>query len=151
MVSESSPARSRALRVQRVFACLLFLTPFVLSGCGGERVPPLTPVKGKVTVDGAQLIAGQVTLVADPPPATPLPTPAGKIGPDGSYQIFTGGKAGAPLGKFKVRVTTLTMSPEPGKEPIAFDKKYSDPEASGLTFDVIASPESGRYDLKLTK
>ncbi len=146
MLSESFPAQSRTSRVRRLPACLFLLTIFFLAGCGGsERVPPLASVKGKVTVDGAPVTAGQVTLAAEETPATPLPLSAGKIGPDGSYEIFTSGRAGAPLGKFKVRVSRSTV----GEAGVPFDKKYSDPETSGLAFEVIASPEPGRYDLKL--
>jgi hypothetical protein len=75
----------------------------------------------------------------------------GKIGEDGTYEIFTGGKSGAPLGKYKVLVTTVTVPTDKGKGGPTFDKKYTDAAKSKLGFEVVASAEAGRYDLQLSK
>jgi hypothetical protein len=75
----------------------------------------------------------------------------GKIGPGGTYEIFTAGKPGAPIAKYKVFVTPPTTPMEPGAEGPAYDKKYRDPAKTTLELEVIEKAEAGRYDLKLTK
>jgi hypothetical protein len=121
-----------------------------LAGCGGSSVP-LAPVQGKVTVNGTPLSGGHVALIPLSSDPGAKSTPAGEIN-NGEYTIYTGGKAGAPLGKYKVMVTP-SMMPVPGqKQPmIPFDKKYSDPTATPLTIEVVQNPAPGAYDLKLTK
>jgi hypothetical protein len=143
----------------RVACFALLVSPCLVVGCGGKKTPPLTPVSGKVTVDGQPLTSGQVTFVPDVARPTEdrqdnvqtAGLSTGKIGSDGSYTIITNGKSGAPLGKYKVTVTP-SMVPAPdakGLPPTSFDrKKYSE---EGLKIEVVANPEPGRYDLKLTK
>ncbi len=129
----------------------LLLVSLFLPGCGkAEKLPPLAPVKGVVTANGAPVTAGYVSLKAEDTPGVPLPPCSGKIGADGTYEIFTGGAPGAPLGKFKVYVSP-SMMPDAAKSGLPFDKKYLDPEKSKLTIEVVANAEPGRYDLKLKK
>jgi hypothetical protein len=132
-------------------------------GCGGQKEVPLAPVTGKVTVDGKPLTSGTVSLVPDVPlgdegakEASKMQTAGlsgGEIKPDGTYKIYTGGKEGAPLGKYKVRVLppVTETKEDKGAADIGFDKKYTDANKTPLRFEVVASPEAGRYDLKLTK
>jgi hypothetical protein len=134
-------------------------------GCGQKDVP-LVPVSGKVTVDGQPLTSGSVSLVPDVPrgnegaqAADKMTMPSlsgGKIGPDGTYKIYTGGKEGAPLGKYKVRIVPSQTETKPDKDAkeapdIGYNKKYTDANKTPLRYEVVASPKPGAYDLKLTK
>jgi hypothetical protein len=118
-------------------------------GCNSEPpVPPLFPVKGKVTVGDTPLTAGQVSLQASEKDKAPKFLSAGKIESDGSYEIFTAGKSGAPKLKFKFLVTPgMTLD----AAAATFDKKYSDRNTTPLEFEVVDDPAAGRYNLKLTK
>jgi hypothetical protein len=117
-------------------------------GCNFDPpVPPLAPVKGKVTVGDKPLTSGQVSLQASDKDKAPKFLSAGKIESDGSYEIFTAGKSGAPKGiKFKFLVTpAMTLDAASG----GFDKKYSNRDTTPLEFEVVDDPAAGRYDLKL--
>ncbi len=134
------------------WGCLLLTGLLVLSGCGGPVLPPLVPVEGKVTVDGQDLTSGQVVLVFKE--ATPnAPPSVGQIESGGTYKVATGGKNGAPLGKYKILVNPPMLPPASGTGPpkIPFHKKYSKLETTPLAFEVVANPQPGAYDLKLTK
>ena len=130
-------------------------------GCGKEQ--SLASVSGKVTVDGTPLSGGQVTFIPDVPggkegaeAASKLPTSgisSGAIGSDGTYKIYTGGKQGAPLGKYKVTVTPSMGPASDSTEapPLGFNKKFADAHKTPLQKEVVASPAPGAYDLELTK
>jgi hypothetical protein len=130
--------------------CLLVLlsTP-LLAGCGSSVA--VVPVTGKVTVDGQPLTAGQVSLV--PLEAKPgAVASAGAIDANGDYVIYTGGKTGAPPGKYKVTVTPAMLPSGDNKKPvIPFNQKFGDATKTTLSIDVVSSPAPGAYDLKLTK
>lgn len=147
------------------FLCLrlaglgMLINLWLVAGCG-KPVAPVTPVTGKVTVAGKPLTAGQVTLIPDvgiTPPKVRSKTPragmsAGQIDSDGTYKIYTGGKAGAPLGKYKVTVSRATMPTPEGQTPASdFNPDYSDAAKTKLKIEVVAKPSPGQYDLKLTK
>jgi len=124
----------------------LLLAAILASGCGKDSVA-VVPVRGKVTVDGQPVTSGQVSFIptsADQKGGMS----AGQIEGSGDYKIFTGGKEGAPSGKYKVTVTP-SMVPTGGKSmpSTPFNAKYSDVKTTPLTIDV----PSGSYDLKLTK
>jgi hypothetical protein len=145
-----------------VYVVALVGAGFVL-GCGGKEGRPLAPVSGKVTVDGKPLSSGQVTFIPDVPSgqegtkqASKLKTTApsvGEIGPDGTYKISTGGKDGAPLGKYKVTVSpSMVPAPDATDAPATgFNRKFSDAHDTPLKVEVVATPAPGAYDLKLTK
>jgi hypothetical protein len=128
----------------------------LIGGCkGGANLPALAPVKGKVTVDGKSVTSGQVVLIPETPEkGKEGALSAGQIDADGNYEISTGGKSGAPLGKHKVTVTPPTM-PMPGaKGPPKGEfnqKKYGDQKSTPLSITVVENPAPGAYDLKLTK
>jgi len=126
---------------------LLFGAFVALPGCGQSE--KLYPVSGKVTLGGAPLSMGIVSLVPDAGNATKA-HPSASIGTDGTYNVTTNGKTGAPAGKYKVAVTTMVP---PGADstvtPVAINPKYNNADTSGLLFEVGATP--GQYDLKLTK
>ena len=131
---------------------MLLLVSFAFSGCGSaDTLPPLSPVKGKVTLDGAPLTAGQVGLHPEKiDPAVKVPPSGGQIDANGNYEVFTGGKSGAPLGKYKVVVTPL-MVPMQGAAPPAIGQKYMTDTQTPLSYEVVATPTDGQYDLKLAK
>jgi hypothetical protein len=122
-----------------------------VAGCG-DKLPPLTSVAGKVTVDGQPLTGGQVGLSPDKEssPDTPALMCVGTIDSSGNYKIYTSGKAGVPLGKYKVAVTP-SMVPSGGGMPAPFDRKYTNPKTSGLIIQVVEGAAPGAYDLKLMK
>src|SRR5262245_10423017 len=103
----------------------LLLVAFAIIGCSkGPTLPPLFPVKGKVTVNGQPVTSGQVSLMAISGGGE---MSAGAIDGSGNYTIFTSGGEGAPSGKYKVTVTP-SMVPQAGggmpKQP--FDSTYMD-------------------------
>lgn len=122
------------------------------SGCTSEKLPPLYPVEGTVTVDGKPLKSGHVSLTTSSTEHK-IGLSTSEIGEDGSYVIYTSDKEGAPLGKYKVTVTPQTMM-TPGTDPKAMttiSRVYSDATQTPLTIEVVEHPSAGAYDLKLKK
>ena len=150
-----SSLRLIALRQPRtgVLTLLLALLVIVPLGCdSADTLPPMAPVKGKATIDGAPLTAGQVALhpeAADP--SVKVPLSAGTIDGNGNYEIFTGGKAGAPLGKYKVVVTPSMVPMQGGTPPVQVNQKFRVPTDSPLSIEVVETPKEGQYDLQTTK
>jgi hypothetical protein len=127
----------------------------VTGGCGGDSGPKLVDVSGKVLLGAAPLTKGGVRFVPDKSKGnTAGVEPVGTVGSDGSYSVSTNGKIGAPLGWYKVAVNgqgdTIPDSSKPnaGRSPVG--PKYADPETSGLSVEVVASPAGGAYDLKVS-
>jgi hypothetical protein len=133
--------------------CLAIIVCVCLAqGCSSKKAS-LAPVSGKVTVDGQPVTSGQVSFfpAEKKEDAAKTGLAAGNIESDGTYTISTDGKKGAPLGKYKVSVTP-SMMPTGDKAPTTpFNQQYKNADQSGLTVEVVADPEPGRYDLKLTK
>ena len=131
-----------------VFGLLLLASVAAMPGCGPAG-PKLDPVSGIVTLSGAPLKSGTVTLIADASKGnTAQGTSTGKIESDGRYNISTDGKEGAPPGWYKAIV--ITKYPGAPEDAVALNPVYSDPKTAP-TFEVVASPKPGAYDLKLTK
>jgi hypothetical protein len=132
--------------------CLTALFWTILgAGCGKPSVT-LAPVSGKVTVGDKPVTSGQVSLIAvDAKTNTDLS--AGTIDANGEYKIFTGGSAGAPLGKYKITVTPsmVPTAVDTRAPPMPFDRKYGDSKLTPLSFEVVSNPGPGAYDLKLAK
>lgn len=116
------------------------------TGCGG--VGALYPVSGHATLDGKPLADGQLAFVPDAEKGnnTKL-TPFAKI-EGGNYTLTTNGASGAPAGWYKVMVQT--QYPGGPEKPVVLPKRYTDPGKSGLSVEVVASPKSDAYDLKLS-
>jgi len=132
------------LRLALVLGVLVLSLP----GCGSSV--KVSPVRGKVTADGAPVTSGQVSYIptsADQKGGMS----AGQITSSGEYTIYTAGKEGAPLGTYKVTVTA-SMVPGGGKSmpTTPYSNKYSTAATTPLTIEVVANPEPGKYDLKLT-
>jgi len=137
----------------RLACTTLVLTSLILTpGCSGGKSVTMAPVSGMVTVDGQPVTSGQVAFLPTGKDAEKAGLSAGTIDSSGKYTISTDGKSGAPLGTYKVTVTP-SMVPVDGKMPVAvFNEKYRTVSAANpLTIEVVANPDAGRYDLKLTK
>jgi hypothetical protein len=128
-----------------------------LAGCGKPGPGKLYPVSGKVTINGKPMTSGFVGFAPEASPGTGSRAQfmaTGTIGSDGTYEIKTDGKPGAPLGKYKATInpgmpTTKEEAANMGKLP--FDRSYTDPAKSPLAVEVVESPQAGAYDLKLLK
>ena len=138
---------------------LLFTTTVVVgSGCRepgdkGDRVP----VVGKVTFkDGTPLPRGTVIFAPDGAKGNnSLHEPRGTIGPDGTYQVrSTPTLEGASPGWYVVTVISQQPYDESKSSwdpPWLINRKYGNRQTSGLATEVVAKPESGRYDFQLAK
>jgi hypothetical protein len=134
---------------------LILLGLLLLGGCSkSANLPTLAPVKGKVMVDGQAVTSGHVTLIPQNlEKGKEAALSSGEIKSDGSYEIFTGGQAGAPLGPAKLSITPTTV-PQQGAKGLPkteYNPKYRDANKSGLTFTVVENAAPGTYDLKLSK
>jgi len=134
----------------------LVLCLFLLAclGCGTSPAGNLHPVKGKVTFeDGKPLTKGSVILVADPTKNNSAKhEPMGKIGPDGSFEVYTLNQPGAPDGTYKVVVNAQADPPadNPYAIPVPLvNKKYQDREQTPLVAQVSSSPGPGAFDFKV--
>jgi len=149
--------------LSRFFILEVLVGAGLVLGCTGKKDVSLAPVTGKVTLDGKPLTSGSVSLIPDVPlgnegaqEASKMQTiglSGGEIKSDGTYTISTAGKEGAPLGKYKVRVLPPMTEPSQSKEApkLRFRQDYTDANKTPLKYEVVSSPEAGRYDLKLTK
>ena len=93
-----------AARITMIPAFLVLASIFFTS-CGEPQVP-LTPVKGKITVNGKALTTGNISFRPDNAGGnSSILEPSGDVADDGTYTIFTGKRPGAPVGKYFVLVT----------------------------------------------
>jgi hypothetical protein len=129
---------------------LCFLGLLMVAGCGSSGKDKLYPVSGKVTLGGTVLTAGQVTFHPDLSKGNNAKgVPTGALGADGTYSLTTDGKAGAPVGAYKV--TVITNFPGASGTPVPINPKYANPNASGLNREVVPNSASAAYDLQVTK
>lgn len=85
--------------VRRLFGVAAFAA-FLMVGCGGEK---LLPVEGNVTAADKSLEKGNVTFHPDADKGNKkalAQLPIGNV-TSGKYSIATGGKPGAPAGRYK--------------------------------------------------
>lgn len=131
-------------------AVVVWLVP----GCRREAAQELHPVKGRVTLDDAPLDHGSLTL--RPNDSDSWDHPTGMIRDDGTYDVYTNGKAGAPPGTYRVVAFVTEDLPRsdgaahPGMPESIIPARYNDPERTPLRLEVTASPVAGTYDLRLT-
>ena len=136
-----------------VVLCALLASLALAVGCGDK----LIPVEGTVTVGKGPLKKGDVTYHPDREGGntqTYPVLPSGKVDENGKYVLSTGGKPGAPPGKYKVTVT----STEPGdpKDPYSMprhliDKSHSAYETTKIKIEVKGGAPAGQYDITLEK
>lgn len=125
-------------------------------GCGGDKGPVLYPVSGTVTVDGQPLEKAGVAFQPDESKGNTLGLfPAGTTDASGKYELMTAAKNGAPAGHYKVVVIPYSPPPTGGAVPkaaaIPFDKKFSNPRTTDLSFEVAKSSKPLVFDIKLTR
>jgi hypothetical protein len=130
---------------------IIFVAVLSALGCASE--PALPNVSGVATVDGKPLPLGTITFYPDKERGNnSLHQPVGLIEEGGHFSLTVpGSRKGAPLGWYKVVVYAVD-NPQPGKPNRYFThKKYSDLATTPLRAEVVATPEPGRYDLKLDR
>jgi hypothetical protein len=134
-------------------AVALLLCFGLASGCSKTKVP-LAPVSGKVTVDNQPVTSGQISLIPlERTAESKAGMSAGTIDSSGNYTISTGGRPGAPLGRYKVTVSPVMVPPEGATGPptAPYNNSYQNANSSTLEIEVVKDPAEGRYDLRLTK
>lgn len=145
-------AQSPLIRASRIlFAVLLASLIYLSSGCGGGAAS-LTPVKGRVTLNGQPLTKGHVTFHPNKDKGNTFPgICVGEIGSQGEYTLQTKGKPGAPLGWYKVTVSGTEAPPDNTKatteSPI--DNTYALPDLTPLEKEVVANGKPDAYDIKV--
>ena len=122
--------------------------PLCFSGCGSSSGPDITPVHGKVTLDGASLATGMVYFVPESGRGA-----KGKVQEDGSFTLSTFGNGdGAVVGRHKVFIVATEgevafESDEPMKSLVP--ERYTSPETSGFEIEVKVG-EMNEVFLELT-
>lgn len=125
-------------------------------GCG-KSVGPVAPVSGTVTMDGKPLPDASVAFFPDASHGNKTSVMSrGQSGPDGVYHLATESSTGAhaegtPPGWYKVVVDTRNMSNPDDDKHINVNKKFTSPDTTTLSVEVVSSPSPGKYDLVVTK
>jgi hypothetical protein len=146
-----APAHGRNIG-HRVGGCCLVVLACVIAGCTADPIGRTVPVKGKVYLDGVLLKAGSVAFFpADQGEGAPAFEAAGRIKPDGTYELSTRGKPGALLGSYKVTVVLQTkVEPNRAGDVVSLvPREYTSKETTPLRVEVIKTPEDGTYDLQM--
>lgn len=143
-----------SLRLSRCCRLLVVALSIVVTSCsndaGGAK---LVPVKGKITVGDQPLKRGSI-LFRLQSPAGNAPEPYGSIEPDGSYTMYTNNKPGAPIGKYYAIIeASEEIDPsKPSATPKSLiDAKYADAANKLISIEVVESPTSSQYDIKLSR
>jgi hypothetical protein len=131
---------SRCNRPDLWFMVLLFMSA---AGCGNGRYP----VHGKVTREDGTPI-GESMIVFESVDRTPNITARGDIDLDGSYELGTTKPGdGAPVGKYRVKITPLMANVDEPTHAPPFDPRFSDFKTSGLEFEI--KPGSNDFSIKV--
>lgn len=147
---------------RRLLWAFLACGAILAAGCSSKT--KLVTVKGKVMVGDKPLRGGIVTFVPDEAKGNKSKDGAvGMIQSDGSYELHTEDKEGAPPGWYKVVVRTGMMPGADVKLPpkdaaakeaepqVQVNPKYGSAETTDLSIEVVDSAKAGAYDLKLTE
>jgi len=137
----------------------------VLTGCGrGSSSPSLSPVSGRISVEGVPVSEGVVTFVPLPNSGTSGPAFTADIREDGTFELQgPGGASGAIPGQYRVVIQTppissaeLMQSPRTGKlkrsdyvQNSPIPKTYQSPQSTPIKVTVAQETEN-RFDLQLT-
>jgi hypothetical protein len=108
----------------------------------------LLPVQGKVTLDGNPLTGGTVSFYPQEE-GVKVPVPSAEIDAQGQYELRTGGRDGAPPGKYRATVTVQRGIDENAPLP-SLNRDYSNPRKKLLEIEVRDGAPVDAYDLKLT-
>jgi hypothetical protein len=131
-------------------------------GCHGDS-ELLYPVSGRISLDDESFTAATTAVHFKPDAARGNMSrlePAGMVDGDGTYTLFTNGRRGSPPGWYKVVVTATSdvqIKQRAGSRPLRpapqslLPAKYGMPDSTPLVIEVVPSPTSGAYDLKLRK
>ena len=149
-----STAKSPVVR----YSCLAALV-ITSCGCGGGRLPTF-PVTGQVVyADGTNLkYGGLVKFVCSD--VTPPVTARGAFGEDGKFKLTTFSNGdGAIAGEHKVfLIPNGADDREPGMSPAEYaaalhpvDKRFTNPETSGLSFTVSAEDKTHDFRIEVTR
>ena len=134
----------------RILACGLVVV--LVAGCGNKpKLPPMAEASGIVTLDGQPLVRGMVQFLPDTAKGTQGPPASGPISPDGHFTLQIAGVSGALVGWHKVAVESR-KDVDLNKEswaPSLIPEKYSNPNQSGLAFEVKAG-QHNEYKLELS-
>ncbi len=120
-----------------------------LASCGSDPVGKTVPVKGKITVDGKALTKGSVAFWPDEAKGNKSTfTPGAQVGEDGSFELYTNMKRGAPPGHYKVTVMAQTESDStaPTKSKLLVPEGVTKKETTTLLVEVTEDPAK-TYDL----
>jgi hypothetical protein len=110
-----------------------------------------------VAVAGQPLTSGSVSFHPDASRGnTSQHHPTGTINADGTYQLYTTGKKGAPPGWYKVLVFATEKSgpnggAHPGMPSSLVHARYGSEKTTDLVIEVVPQPPPGAYDLTLNK
>jgi hypothetical protein len=118
-------------------------------------------VRGRVTVGGTPLSGGLVIFYPDAARGNASPVePRSLIDRQGRYRLSAEGRTDIAPGWY--RVVVVPPQAEPGgktaqskttaqqpKQPPRFDRRYENPDTSGLAVHVTPTPAEGAYDFKL--
>jgi hypothetical protein len=133
------------------------------AGCGTDA-PRLVPFAGTVAVGEQPVPAGSLQLRADVVHGNrSLEVPVSLIGPDGRFEVETGGKKGAPPGWWKVVVLAdnfQVVDPPPspvwplfpeGHEPPKplVHPRYLNPGTSDVSVEIVPGTPGQGHVLKL--
>ncbi len=147
-------------RLIRTLVSSAFVTALALAGgCSDKNEVPLIKVAGYVKLGAAPLPQGIVEFHPDAAKGNKSAAKAiGMIKSDGSYNLMTDGKDGAPSGWYKISISPQGM-PDASQmtagaklpTPPAIAGKYTKPESSTLTMEVKEGAAAGAYDIVLQK
>jgi hypothetical protein len=153
--------RSPFARAARPAPVCVLAALVLAAGCGG--IGKTYPVVGQVTIDGEPLVARSAAVMLVPNRARGNTTPyepGGTVDSSGRYTVYTQGQRGAPPGWYKVVVTAIAEPPAASaKGPLTHrptatslvPAPYGQAATTPLEIEVVASPDTGAYDLKLKR
>lgn len=155
MGTPAAPIRKRVIVVAVTATVGVLIAAFVWWGRADE-VADVT-VHGRLTVDGEPLPGGLVIFYPDAGRGNHSPfEPRARTDRRGGYQLRAEGKQGIVPGWYRVAV----VPPQPGtgedakaksKHPVSFDRRYENPDTSGLAVHVRPYPPRGGYELDLAR
>ena len=120
-----------------VLGAPIALAVLLFSGCEAEP-PQLVTVRGKVFYKNVPLHGGIIVFTPDPVRNGDGPTSHAEIQTDGAFLLRTDNALGAMPGWH--RVTISAFEDASGRPPLP--SRFSDPERSGLSFEVKPGQEN---------
>lgn len=131
------------IAARMLIVCSLAFSAILLTGCS-KKSTTLNKVTGRVFFKGAPLQTGLIVFIPDATRGESGKIGFSKIGPDGSYAIFTGDAPGVTSGWYRVTVAGLTSQGQSYDPPVGtqIDPKYRDPALSQLQCEVKANRDN---------